>query len=153
MQDTVTHLIAAVRRARREGARRRGGRASVTSAHDYDDPGKPRIAWYHQQARDALVDARSGTPWRRSSPRSLTTVRLRSITGSSKALSVMTTWPRPTGARRRRHALGVVGAVVGGDDQELGQADRRQLSRALVAQEPELHHSKRLTPSARGSHV
>jgi hypothetical protein len=31
--------------------------ARVTSAHDYDDPGKPRIAWNDQQARDALVDA------------------------------------------------------------------------------------------------
>jgi hypothetical protein len=31
--------------------------ARVTSAHDYDDPGKPRIVWNDQQARDALVDA------------------------------------------------------------------------------------------------
>ena len=57
-QDTVTQLIAAVRRVRREvpGAAR-GRRAGDVSAHDYDDPGKPRIAWNDKQARDALVDA------------------------------------------------------------------------------------------------
>jgi hypothetical protein len=56
-QDTVTQLIAAVRRVRRDvpGAAQVVG--SVTSAHDYDDPGKPRIAWNDQQARDRLVDA------------------------------------------------------------------------------------------------
>ena len=56
-QDTVTQLIAAVRRVRREvpGAAEVIGR--VTSAHDYDDPGKPKIAWNDKAARDALIDA------------------------------------------------------------------------------------------------
>jgi len=31
--------------------------ARVTSAHDYDDPGKPKIAWNDKAAREALVDA------------------------------------------------------------------------------------------------
>ena len=56
-QDTVTQLIAAIRRVRREVP----GAAEVVgehcSAHDYDDPGKPAIAWNDQQAREALVDA------------------------------------------------------------------------------------------------
>ncbi len=55
-QDTVTQLIAAVRRVRREVP----GAARIVSercgAHDYDDPGKPRIAWDDPAARDALVD-------------------------------------------------------------------------------------------------
>ena len=56
-QDTVTQLIAAVRRVRRDVPGAAAVVARVTSAHDYDDPGKPRIAWDDQAARDALVDA------------------------------------------------------------------------------------------------
>src|SRR5258705_9638774 len=55
-QDTVTQLIGAIRRVRREVA----GAAEVISehcsAHDYDDPGKPVIAWDDADARDRLVD-------------------------------------------------------------------------------------------------
>jgi hypothetical protein len=55
-QDTVTQLIGAIRRVRREVP----GAAEVIgqhcSAHDYDDPGKPAIAWDDSQARDRLVD-------------------------------------------------------------------------------------------------
>jgi len=29
----------------------------VTSAHDYDDPGKPKIAWNDKAAREVLIDA------------------------------------------------------------------------------------------------
>jgi hypothetical protein len=55
-QDTVTQLIAAVRQVGRvvPGA---AAVAQVTSAHDYDDPGKPRIAWNDERARQQLVDA------------------------------------------------------------------------------------------------
>jgi hypothetical protein len=56
-QDTVTQLIAAVRRVRREVPGATEVVAQVTSAHDYDDPGKPRIAWNDKQARDTLIDA------------------------------------------------------------------------------------------------
>jgi hypothetical protein len=56
-QDTVTQLIGAVRRVRREVPGAAEVVARVTSAHDYDDPGKPRIAWNDEQARQDLVDA------------------------------------------------------------------------------------------------
>ncbi len=56
-QDTVTQLIAAIRRVRREVP----GAAEVVAAHctghDYDDPGKPPIAWDDAEARAGLVDA------------------------------------------------------------------------------------------------
>lgn len=56
-QDTITQLIAAIRRVGREVP----GAAQVITvrcrAHDYDDPGKPAIAWDDKQAREALVSA------------------------------------------------------------------------------------------------
>ena len=56
-QDTVIQLIAAIRRVRREVT----GAAEVIeqhcTAHDYDDPGKPAIAWNDAQAREQLVDS------------------------------------------------------------------------------------------------
>src|SRR4051812_8924820 len=59
-QDTVTQLIAAIRRVRRDVP----GAAQVIrahcTAHDYDDPGKPAIAWNDQAARELLVDALVG---------------------------------------------------------------------------------------------
>ncbi len=51
-QDTVTQLIAAIRRVRRLVP------AAATlelSAHDYSDPGKPCIAWDDDDARNQLV--------------------------------------------------------------------------------------------------
>ena len=56
-QDTVTQLIAAVRRVIREvpGAPEVAGR--WCTAHDYADPGKPKIAWADEAARATLVDA------------------------------------------------------------------------------------------------
>ena len=56
-QDTVTQLIAAVRRVIREVPGAAQVVAEHCSAHDYDDPGKPRIAWNDEAARAALVDA------------------------------------------------------------------------------------------------
>ncbi|MFD7714223.1 IS1182 family transposase, partial [Streptomyces sp. NPDC059786] len=57
-QDTVTQLIAAIRRVAREVP---GGTETVTSrctGHDYlAGPGKPAIAWDDEQARAELVDA------------------------------------------------------------------------------------------------
>jgi hypothetical protein len=56
-QDTVTQLIAAIRRAGREVP----GAAEIIAArcggHDYTDAGKPDIAWDDKQARDGLVSA------------------------------------------------------------------------------------------------
>jgi transposase len=56
-QDTVTQLIAAVRRVRREVPGAPELIAEQCHAHDWDDPGKPRIAWDDRAARDALVSA------------------------------------------------------------------------------------------------
>lgn len=57
-QDTVTQLIAAVRRVARtvpDGARI-VARAATVSGHDYTGAGKPQIAWDDRSARAALVD-------------------------------------------------------------------------------------------------
>jgi IS5 family transposase len=59
-QDTVTQLIGAIRRVRREVPGAAQVIAEQCTAHDYDDPGKPAIAWNDAQAREALVDALVG---------------------------------------------------------------------------------------------
>jgi hypothetical protein len=56
-QDTVTQLIGAIRRVRREVPEAAEVIATHCTAHDYDDPGKPAIAWDDRDARDRLVDA------------------------------------------------------------------------------------------------
>ena len=56
-QDTVTQLIAAVRRVGREVPGAAEIIAARCRAHDYDDPGKPAIAWDDKAAREALVSA------------------------------------------------------------------------------------------------
>jgi IS5 family transposase len=56
-QDTVTQLIAAIRRVIREVPGSAEVAAGYCTAHDYTDPGKPRIAWDDEQARAGLVDA------------------------------------------------------------------------------------------------
>jgi IS5 family transposase len=56
-QDTITQLVAAVRRVVRSvpGAAERV--AAVCTGHDYSSPGKPQVDWDDPQARDALVSA------------------------------------------------------------------------------------------------
>ena len=76
-QDTVTQLIAAIRRVRRLVP---AAAALELSGHDYSDPGKPRIAWDDDEARQQLVtglvnDARTCSPPSMASP--LTTSRPR----------------------------------------------------------------------------
>jgi hypothetical protein len=56
-QDTVIQLIAAIRRVRREVPGAAEVVAEHCTGHDYDDPGKPAIAWNDPEARAALVDA------------------------------------------------------------------------------------------------
>ena len=56
-QDTVTQLIAIIRKVRREVPGADVVVAQRCSAHDYDDPGKPQIAWDDSEARAVLVDA------------------------------------------------------------------------------------------------
>jgi IS5 family transposase len=53
-QDTVTQLIAAIRRVRRLVPQ---AAALELAGHDYSDPGKPRIAWDDDAARQQLVTA------------------------------------------------------------------------------------------------
>jgi Transposase DDE domain/Transposase domain (DUF772) len=56
-QDTVTQLVAAMRRVSREVPGAAAVIARQCRAHDYGDPGKPAIAWDDDAARDALVSA------------------------------------------------------------------------------------------------
>jgi hypothetical protein len=56
-QDTVTQLIAAIRRVVREVPGAGAVIAVHCRAHDYSRPGKPAIAWDDSAAREALVDA------------------------------------------------------------------------------------------------
>jgi IS5 family transposase len=53
-QDTITQLIAAIRRVVPGAA---GQIAKVCTGHDYSSPGKPRIGWEDPQAKDVLVSA------------------------------------------------------------------------------------------------
>jgi IS5 family transposase len=56
-QDTITQLIAAIRRAGRVVPGAAGQIAAVCTGHDYSRPGKPQIDWDDPQAKDALVSA------------------------------------------------------------------------------------------------
>ncbi|HEX5254126.1 MAG TPA: IS1182 family transposase [Mycobacterium sp.] len=59
-QDTVTQLVAAIRRAAREVPGAAAVIAQHCTGHDYADPGKPKIAWNDKAARDQLIDALVG---------------------------------------------------------------------------------------------
>jgi hypothetical protein len=59
-QDTVTQLIAAIRRVGREVPGAAQLITELCSAHDYTDAGKPAIAWDDSQARDELIAALVG---------------------------------------------------------------------------------------------
>jgi hypothetical protein len=59
-QDTVTQLVAAIRRVGREVPGAAAVVAAQCSGHDYTDPGKPAIAWDDPDARARLVDALVG---------------------------------------------------------------------------------------------
>src|SRR6266498_1492302 len=56
-QDTITQLIAAIRRVGREVPGAAATIAVVCTGHDYAKPGKPQIDWEDPQAKDALVSA------------------------------------------------------------------------------------------------
>lgn len=57
-QDTVTQLVAAVRRVARTlpGGQRLVSGAATRSGHDYQRAGKPEIAWEDATAREQLID-------------------------------------------------------------------------------------------------
>jgi len=54
-QDTVTQLVAAVRRVAREVPGAAAQIQAVCRGHDYSAPGKPRVDWEDPAAKDALV--------------------------------------------------------------------------------------------------
>jgi IS5 family transposase len=56
-QDTVTQLVAAIRKVAREVPGAAGRIAAVCTGHDYSRPGKPVIDWGDPAAKDALVSA------------------------------------------------------------------------------------------------
>jgi Transposase domain (DUF772)/Transposase DDE domain len=56
-QDTVTQLVAAIRRVAREVPGAAEQIAAVCTGHDYAKPGKPAIDWDDPAAKDALVSA------------------------------------------------------------------------------------------------
>ena len=57
-QDTVTQLVAAIRRVARTlpGGQELVAATATCSGHDYALPGKPQIAWDDAAARDQLID-------------------------------------------------------------------------------------------------
>ena len=56
-QDTITQLVAAIRKVAREVPGAAGQIARVCTGHDYSKPGKPAIDWDDPAAKDALVSA------------------------------------------------------------------------------------------------
>jgi IS5 family transposase len=56
-QDTITQLVAAIRRVARVVPGAAGQVAGLCTAHDYSVPGKPQIDWDDPQAKDGLVSA------------------------------------------------------------------------------------------------
>jgi Transposase DDE domain/Transposase domain (DUF772) len=56
-QDTVTQLVAAIRKVAREVPGAAGQIAAVCTGHDYSKPGKPGIDWDDPAAKEALVSS------------------------------------------------------------------------------------------------
>jgi hypothetical protein len=56
-QDTVTMLVSAIRRVRREVPGAAGVVAAACTGHDYSRPGRPSADWSDPQARQDLVSA------------------------------------------------------------------------------------------------
>ena len=56
-QDTITQLVAAVRRVARVVPGAAGQIAELCTGHDYSRPGKPQIDWDDPAAKEALVSA------------------------------------------------------------------------------------------------
>jgi hypothetical protein len=101
-QDTVTQLIAAIRRVIRvvPGAPEVAG--AWCTAHDYADPGKPKIAWDDEAARAALVDA-------------LVT----------DALNLLRHLPRQRAGEQAANAVGLLALVAGQDVEPATGSDGR----------------------------
>jgi IS5 family transposase len=99
-QDTITQLIAAVRRVIREVPGAAEVAAARCTAHDYGDPGKPKIAWDDQEARAVLVDG-------------LVT----------DALSLLGHLPQQQLSEQAASAVGLLALVAGQDVEPAGDSD------------------------------
>jgi IS5 family transposase len=118
-QDTVTQLIAAVRRARRVVP---GAAGVPVVAHDYASVGKPVIAWDDPVAKAALVD------------------------GLVKdALAIIAAFPEAPRDPEAAAALGLLALVAGQDVEQAGDgtwrvADKVAPDRVISVVDPEARH-------------
>jgi IS5 family transposase len=118
-QDTVTQLIAAIRRVRRVVP---GASAVALGAHDYEAQGKPLIAWDDPVAKAALVDG---------------LVR--------DALSLLSAFSDTAADSAAADALGLL-ALVAGQDVEQDERGTWQIARQVAADrvisvvDPEARH-------------
>ena len=135
IQDTVTQLVAAIRRARRAVPEL----ASITLAtHDYDQVAKPLIAWDDGDARAALADAL------------VTDAHALLVAGEECTLD-----------EDQANALGLLG-LIAGQDVELDDAGRWRLvqgvanDRVISIADPEsrhMHKSRSLYRDGYKAHV
>jgi IS5 family transposase len=135
-QDTVTQLIAAIRRVRRLVP---ATAALELTGHDYSDPGKPRIAWDDDDARSQLV---SGLV--------------------NDALTVLTAVDGVELDTAAAEAVGLL-ALVAGQDVELGDeqgswriAQRTAKDRVISTVDPDsrhIHKSRRTYRNGYKAHV
>jgi len=101
-QDTVTQIIAAIRRVAREVPGAPAVVTAVCSAHDYADPGKPKIAWNDEATRAQLVDAL--------------------VTDAIRLLAAL---PEREHAPKAADALGLLALVAGQDVEPADDSDGR----------------------------
>ena len=118
-QDTVTQLIAAIRRVRRVVPR---ARDVTLCAHDYESAGKPMIAWDDAVAKSELVDGL--------------------VTDALSLLSAFENLPEDTDATS---ALGLLALVAGqdveqGDDGTWRIAQKVAPERVISTVDPETRH-------------
>jgi Transposase domain (DUF772) len=128
-QDTVTQLVAAIRRVRRLVPK---AREVQVAAHDYDRPGKPVCAWDDPQATQALV---SGLV--------------------SDALAVLAPWPRSSLDDEQAEAVALL-ALVAGQDVEAGErpgtwriARRVAADRVISTVDPQARHARKTSAQRR----
>ena len=118
-QDTVTQLIAAIRRVRRVVP---GADRVPVWAHDYESSGKPLIAWDDPVAKAALVDALV-----------------------NDALALLGAFEDEPGETEATSALGLLALVAGqdvepGDDGTWKIAQRVAKDRVISVVDPETRH-------------
>jgi hypothetical protein len=101
-QDTVTQIIAVIRAVIREVPGADQVAAAHCTAHDYTDPGKPKIAWNDEQARAELVDALVGD-----------------------ALRLLGHLPNQQLGERAANAVGILALVAGQDVEPAEDSDGR----------------------------